>query len=455
MNPTIQKIFKVMKKHSLKHVNNPHFWALLILILSFSTGCRSRSETIPKPGKTMVNFWHAMGRTHSNILNGIIMDFERNNPDVDINVVYQGSYDSLLTNLTASCTAGTNPVMAQMYESWTSRFIEHQLMMPVEDLARKYGGLSEEDRKDFVRVFIEDNSWDNRLITLPFNKSAYVLYYNRDAMKEIGMTDEKGRGRAPVTWEELRTACKKLTVKQGGGRKRYGFGIRPFIEGYTTFLFRAGGSYLDPSGQEILFDNEIGLSALQYLVDMVNKDRTAYVEPDYLSTAFATGNIAMFVSSTASLPYNEKAVGEKFDWDTAPIPYPEGKERVSRTLFQGTNIGIFNNHPPKTLQAAWRFLQFLTDTENAATWSIGTGYLPIRYSVLKMDKMKQYLQKNPRYQTPVSLLDNGQFESRLVVWEPMRTVITDHFEAALNGRRSPDDALKHMKSQCEKIIKTF
>jgi len=444
-----------MKNYSQKYLKISFVWALLIPVFFFSMGCGSRSEPSARPGKTMVSFWHAMGRTHSNILNEIIRDFERNNPDVDINVVYQGSYDSLLTNLTASCTAGTNPVMAQMYESWTARFLEHRLMMPVEDLAKKYGGLSGEDRKDFVRVFLEDNMWDARLITLPFNKSAYVLYYNRDAMKEIGMTDEKGRARAPVTWEEFRSACKKLTLKQSGGRKRYGFGIRPFIEGYTTFLFRAGGSYLDPSGQEVLIDNEIGLSTLQYLVDMVNKDQTAYVEPDYLSTAFATGTIAMFVSSTASLPYNEKAVGDKFDWDTASIPYPEGKESVSRTLFQGTNIGIFNNHPTKTLEAAWRFLQFITNTENAATWSIGTGYLPIRYSVLKMDKMTQYLQKNPRYQTPVFLLDNGQFESRLVIWEPMRTVITDHFEAALNGRRSPEDALKQMKFQCEKIIKTF
>jgi len=427
----------------------------MIPILFFYAGCSSKPQKIAEPKRTMVTFWHAMGRTHSNVLNEIIRDFERRNPDIHINVVYQGSYDSLLTNLTASCTAGTNPVMAQMYESWTTRLIEHNLIMPVGDLAKKYGGLSEEDLKDFVRVFIEDNTWEGRLMTLPFNKSAYVLYYNREALKEIGMTDDAGKGRAPVTWEELRKACKKLTLTQGGVVKRYGLGIRPFIEGYTTFLFRAGGSYLDASGKNVLLDNEIGLSTMQFLADMVNVDRSAYLEPDYLSNAFGNGAIAMFVSSTASMPFNEKAVGNKFDWDTAPIPYPEGKETVSRTLFQGTNIGIFNNHAPEKLEAAWRFLRFLTDTESATTWSIGTGYLPIRYSVLKTGKMEKYLKQNPRYQTPVSLLDNARFESRLVIWEPMRTVITDHFEAALNDRHSPKDALNQMKSQCEKIIKTF
>jgi ABC-type glycerol-3-phosphate transport system substrate-binding protein len=179
------------------------------------------------------------------------------------------------------------------------------------------------------------------------------------------------------------------------------------------------------------------------------------VEPDYLSTAFGNGKIAMLVSSTASLPYNEKAVAGKFEWDTAPIPYPDGKEDVARTLFQGTNVGIFKNHSKEKLEAAWRFMRFLTNTQSSTTWSIGTGYLPIRYSVMRTEGMKKHLEDNPAYTVPVSLLDNAQFEPKVLIWEPMRTVITDHIEATLNGRRTPEETLKSMKAECEKIIKTF
>jgi multiple sugar transport system substrate-binding protein len=405
--------------------------------------------------KINVTFWHSMGMAHSVILNRIISDFEKENPDVQIHSVYQGSYDSLLTTLIASNTAGTNPVMSQMYESWTTRFIEHDLILPVIDLARDYGGLEKNDIDDFVRDFIEDNAWNQKLTTLPFNKSAYVLYFNRDAMKEIGMTDENGKGRAPVTWNEMRMACKRLTKQTKGEVVRYGLGIRPFIEGYTTFLFRAGGRYLDPVSEKVEFADETGLNTLRFLYDLVYKDKTAYIEPDYLSTAFGSGRIAMFVGSTASLPYNEKAVAGKFEWDTAPIPFPEGKENISRTLFQGTNVGIFRNHSKQKLEAAWRFMRFLTNTESSTTWSIGTGYLPIRYSVLKTERMQKLLEENPTYKAPVSLLDNAQFEPRLLIWEPMRTVITDHIEAALNGRRTPEETIESMKTECEKIIDTF
>ena len=418
-------------------------------------GCGAKVGEKAGPRRTTVTFWHAMGRRHSRILNQIIGEFQEKNPDVRINSVYQGSYNSLLTNLTASCTARTNPVMSQMYESWTTRFIEHDLIIPVESLARQYGGLSPQDLNDIVSVFIKDNTWNGRLATLPFNKSAYVLYYNREALGGIGLVGADGKGRAPVTWREFRDACDRLTQRSGKEVTRYGFGIRPFIEGYTTFLFRAGGRYLDPAGKKVLFNNQVGLETLEFLYELVNKDNTAYVESSYLSTAFGTGRIAMYVGTTASMPYNEKAVGDKFDWDTAPIPYPRGKKEVCRTLFQGTNVGIFKNHPPEKLKAAWRFLQFLTQTESAATWSTGTGYLPIRYSVLKTETMRQYLERNPRYKTPMSLLDNGQFEPRTPIWEPMRSVVTDQFEAVLNGRRIPSDSLQLMKEKCEEIIDTF
>jgi len=431
------------------------FLTIYLILMSAFPGCNARPVASHSPSHVTVTFWHAMGLQHSKILNKIIAEFEKQNPDIHINSVYQGGYESLLTNLTASCTARTNPVISQMYESWTTRFLEHGLLKPVEELALEYGGLSKESRQDIVRVFIEDNSWDEKLITLPFNKSAYVLYYNKDAMKGMGMVDEKGEGRAPVTWEELREACIKFTRRDESGTTRFGLGIRPFIEGYTTFLFRAGGRYLDARAKTVAFTDEAGRLTMNYLINLATKDRVVYIEPTYLDRAFGGERIAMYVSSTASMPYTEKSVAGKFQWDTAPIPYPAGREKVARTVFQGTNIGIFKNHPPEKIKAAWRFVAFLTNTESATTWSVGTGYLPIRYSVLETPDMKEYLKKNHRYKAPIALLDNGIFEPRVLTWEPMRSVITDYFEAALNGRRNPEETLARMKEKCESIILTF
>jgi len=444
-----------MKSNPFKRLGKLFPALFPLSLLFFVLGCRPDQPRDSVPDTVSVDFWHAMGRRHSSVLNQIIAKFEAQNPDIRINSVYQGSYNSLLTNLTASCTAGTNPVMSQMYEVWTTRFHERGLLIPAEELFARYGGLTGKDREDIVSVFIEDNSWNGQLVTLPFNKSAYVLYYNKEALREIGMVNEDGQVRPPRTWEEFRKSSIQLTRKEKGDTTRYGFGIRPFIEGFTTFFFRAGGRYLDPSGKEVLFTGPEGQRTMNFLVNLVNRDKAAYVESSYLSTAFGSGRIAMFVGSTASMPYNARAVAGKFDWDTAPIPYPEGKKELARTLFQGTNIGIFKNHSSREQEAAWRFMLFLTNTDSSIDWAIGTGYLPIRYSSLESERMKEFLKKNPRYKTPMSLLDNGRFDPEIVLWETMRNVITDQFEAALNGRRGSEETLNLMKQKCEKIIESF
>ncbi|HPB31434.1 MAG TPA: ABC transporter substrate-binding protein [Candidatus Sumerlaeota bacterium] len=431
--------------------------ALLILTASALVliSCGPDAAPSTKDGPVVVTFWHAMGRDHSIILTSIIREFEAENPDIRINAVYQGGYNSLLTNLIASNTAGTAPVMSQMYESWTTRFLERNLVIPVEDLAEKHGGLTPEDRKDIVSVFLEDSTWNGRLVTLPFNKSAYVLFYNRDAMKEIGMTDSEGRGRPPETWSEFRKACSDLTVKSDDEVTRYGFGVRTQIESFTMFYFRTGGNYMNSDGSKLAFDNPEARESMSLLAEIVNVDHTGYVEPGYLSTAFGNEAIAMYTGTNASIPFVVKAVGDNFDWDTAPIPCPEGYEDKARTLFQGTNVGIFRNHSPEKLEAAWRFLRFLTGTRSAAVWATGTGYLPIRYSTIQTDIMRDYLAKNPRYQTSLVVLDNGAFEPRVITWEPMRNIITDNLEAALNGRRSPEESVDTMLSRCQEILDTF
>nr|HQH12799.1 extracellular solute-binding protein [Candidatus Sumerlaeota bacterium] len=291
----------------------PALYILVFLFIILLSSCKTNHRDDGLAQKVTITFWHSMGLQHSKILNGIIADFESQHPQIHVNPVYQGGYTQLLTNLTASCTAGTNPVMSQMYESWTTRFLDYDLLKNVDDLAKDYGGLSPESRSDIPEVFIKDNSWNGKLVTLPFNKSAYMLFYNKDALKKIGFVNEKGEGRPPVTWSEFRDAALKMTQRERTEVRQYGYGVRPFIEGFTYFLFRAGGQYLDSDGKKVLFADEIGRMTLDYLVDMKVKDGSVYVEPGYLDTPFGAGRIAMCVNSTASLPYTEKAVAGRFD----------------------------------------------------------------------------------------------------------------------------------------------
>ena len=63
---------------------------------------------------------------------------------------------------------------------------------------------------------MEDSYVDGKIYSIPFQRSTEILFYNKDAFKEVGLDPEK----APATWDELVEDAKLLT-----NENRYGVGI--------------------------------------------------------------------------------------------------------------------------------------------------------------------------------------------------------------------------------------
>ncbi len=427
-----------MLRNSIK----PLWFTGLILCFLFALSCRNASDP-SFDDIIVIDFWHAMGGEHGPLINQYAREFEKMYPGVRVNPVYQGNYAQLQQKIIASITAGQIPTMAQMYESWTVRFLELDYLEHVADFfSLPDDGFTQDEIQDIVKVFVEDNSYNGKMVTMPFNKSAYVLFVNMDLLKQAGYEEP------PVTWEEMRDISLKVTNRDKNNPV-YGFAVRPFIETFSTVLYISSHRFIDNEGNPI-FDDEKGLRALQFIYDLVQKDRVAYIESTYLSTPFGSGKIAMFIGSTAGIPFVEKAIGDKFEWRLARIPSPTGEP--GRVLFQGTNIGIFSGGTEEQRLYAWRFLKYITSTEIATRWSIDSGYLPIRYSCLNTPEMRKFLEENPYYKVVVDQLDYGIFEPREPYWEVLREVITDEVDATLNGRVSVDEALSRAVQKSKIII---
>ena len=63
---------------------------------------------------------------------------------------------------------------------------------------------------------MEDSYVDGQIYSIPFQRSTMVLFYNKDAFKEVGLDPEK----APATWEEVVEYGQKLT-----NDNRFGVGL--------------------------------------------------------------------------------------------------------------------------------------------------------------------------------------------------------------------------------------
>ena len=90
--------------------------------------------------------------------------------------------------------------------------------------------------------------------------------------------------------------------------------------------------------------------------------------------SFSAGEIGMMFWSTSALGAVERSKG-KFELKTGPFPGIKGKPQG---LPAGGNAALLvsTSKDPKVLDAAWKWLKFITSGEGAADVARTTGYMP-------------------------------------------------------------------------------
>ncbi len=126
----------------------------------------------PKPDdRVVVRFWHAMGDESRKTLESLVAEFESTHKDIRIELVGMGSYDALAQKLMGAVAVRNPPVIAQMYESWTTQLYANGELEFLEEYARGPSGFSAGGLEDVYPRLLENNRWEGKLLTLPFNKS--------------------------------------------------------------------------------------------------------------------------------------------------------------------------------------------------------------------------------------------------------------------------------------------
>jgi multiple sugar transport system substrate-binding protein len=411
-------------------------WLLVLGLIIFS--CQQAKKSVE------VTFWHAMGGPLGKTLDAMIADFEQEHPNIKIKSVGMGDYSALAQKLMGAISVQSPPTIAQVYESWTTQFYQQNQILPIDSLIKGPNGLAAADLADIYPVFIEDNTWDGKLLTFPFNKSVPVYFYN------IKMFEQNGIKEFPKTWEEFRTVCKKLTKDANGdGTKDIwgtGGGINAWLFG--CMLLQKGGSLLDEKTNTPIFNSPAGIDALQYLVDLVYKDSTQNFVLGYEpQNDFLAQKLALIWGTSVSWAFMQDKMN--FEVGLAPIP----KWDKPAVLSYGTNIAIFRKAKPEALAAAWEFIRWFTNTKNQARWAAATFYCPIRRSSLQEPALQKLLREIKGLNETLAQLDYATFEPRGEEWFAGRRYLGEALESAMRLKQTPKQALDDAAKRVEKEIK--
>ncbi|MFO8033592.1 MAG: ABC transporter substrate-binding protein [Candidatus Bipolaricaulota bacterium] len=379
-------------------------------------------------GQVEITFWHAMGVGHAPALEQLVQDFMGENPEVTVDLVYQGGYGDLSTKLLSAVAAGTPPTMAQQYENWTTQWVD-----ALADLDQY---MDAEALDDVHERFVQE--FDGRLVTVPFNKSIIILYYRKDLVPE-----------PPTTWEEFLDMAAELTVVEDGEVVQYGTGLRPpNVEIFLMFLEQVGGSILSEDWTEVTINDERGVETAEFMAEL---SEYALVQGGYLSEPFGEGAIAMFVDTSAGYPYNLSAAeGGGYEMGVSTVPY----RNDPASMVQGTNLAIFEmGQSQEQVQAAGELIEFLLRPENTIYWAQETGYLPVTTRALESALWESYCEDNPERGVMTEEFLAGGFGQILHpdYWD-MRSLMQEYYELLLMGEMGPAEALDALADEIEFLI---
>ncbi len=396
---------------------------LILLAAVVSTVCHK------KPAKKItVDFWHVMSGPLGRSLDAMIDEFNALHPEGIIISAHMGSYDALVQKLMGAVASDKPPVIAQMYESWTDQFYKAGFLYPLEELVKNDTNFAIDD---FFPVFIDDNTYDEILVTLPFNKSIPVFYYNQDLVEQYGFQD------FPDNWVDFRRLCDTLRHS----------GIWPTswpvdVWYFSTMLYQHGGQLLDASGSP-KFHNDIGIDVLEYIVDLV-KDSLLYMNPGFQrQSEFLSERVVIVPASVVSWAF----VKGRPKFRMGVRPFPNGPH--SATVIAGTNIGMFSKSSNDQKKLAWEFIRWFLSAENQMRWTEASYYLPTRQSVKELPAYTDFVAENQGYAQIVDQLEYAGTEPKTEIWFTGRIYLAEALEEAIRLERTPSQALSYAARRIE------
>lgn len=403
-----------------------HWRLLLILIVILFIGCQ------PKSKKVEITFWHAMGGNVEKVLKSMVADFESTHKNIKVKLVGMADYNTLAQKLMSAAAVNSPPTIAQMYENWTTQLLKNNYLEPLEDYVKGPKGLTQAELEDIWPVLIQNNTWDGKMITLPFNKSVPVYYYNTEIFTKVGIDE------FPKTWQEFREVCfklKNLKDKEGNPIVPTGNGTDIWV--FASMLYQKGGKLFDEDRREPLFNSPQAIEVLQFQLDLIYKDKvqTNRTGNDLLDE-FLAGRLVMTPFSCARRAIMKGV--ESFKIGMAPLPIWE----KPASIIYGTNIGMFKAASPVQKDAAWEFIKWFISLKNQIRWSLGTYYVPIQKSALADPSLREQIDKTPGLSEAYRQLEFAVFEPRGEPWfEGRKILIEDGLEPATLGKMSAQEAL--------------
>jgi sn-glycerol 3-phosphate transport system substrate-binding protein len=403
----------------------------------------SAGVALPAAAETELTMYYpiAVGGALTQVVDSIVADFEAENPDIKVNAVYSGNYDDTRVRALSALNSGDPAQLAVMFSIDAYDLIEQDLILPFEALTDDADWLNSFYPALMANGRIEGQTWG-----IPFQRSTIVAYYNKEQFAAAGLDPEA----PPTTWDEIISMGKALTNDDT-------YGLMIPSTGYPYWMFQAlaiqnGMEIMSNDGLTTFFDDETVVDTLEFWKSLSAEHGimpTGTVEWGTLRQAFLEGQTAMMWHSTGNL----RAVKDNASFDFGVAELPANVRKGSPT--GGGNFYVFKDTSDEERAAALKLIQFMTSPEQAAAWSIATGYMGVSPAAYETDALKEYTAAFPPALVARNQLENAVAEFSTFETARVRDGLNNAIQSALTDSKSAEDALGEAQAAAERLLKAY
>ncbi|WP_297541623.1 ABC transporter substrate-binding protein [Roseovarius sp.] len=384
----------------------------------------------------------AVGGALTEVVDGIVAKFEEANPDIKVNAIYSGNYDDTRVRALSAMASGEPAQLAVLFSIDAYDLIEQEKIVAFEDIE----GVDQGWLDSFYPALMANGRIEGKTWGIPFQRSTIVAYYNKDMFRAAGLDPEA----PPATWDEMVSMGKALT-KDGT------YGLMIPSTGYPYWMFQAlaiqnGKELMSSDGLETYFDDPAVVETLEFWKSLSTEHGImpeGTVEWGTLRQAFLEGQTAMMWHSTGNLTAVKKEASFDFGVSVLPANVRPGSPTG------GGNFYVFQDTTEEERAAALKLIEFMTAPEQAAEWSIATGYMGVSPASYDTEALKAYTAEFPPALVARNQLENAVAEFSTFETARVRDGLNNAIQAALTGSKAPADALAEAQEAAERLLKDY
>jgi multiple sugar transport system substrate-binding protein len=256
------------------------------------------------------------------------------------------------------------------------------------------------------------------------------LFYNKDILAKEGITP-------PATWQELRTAAKRLTHG-----KQYGIGLS--AGGAEDGVFQFLPFMWSNGGDERHLDTPQVAGALQFWKDLLadgslSKATVNWTQAD-VNDQFIAGNAAMMINGPWQVPVLDQH--KDVHWSVVQIPVPTAGAKSVAPL-GGVVNSVPNTGDERREKLAAKVVSCLTSAKEQVDWAVKANYVPVT-----PDGARQYREKVPQLASFADQVQTARSRTQLVgdKWPTVSLALQSAFQSALTGTAGPEVALRRAQA---------